>query len=118
MNILLVLVSILLAVSGQLLMKHGMNLFGAFPISQMHFKIVPMILSPWVFSGFILFGISSLFWLAVLSRMQLSMVYPMVSLAYVLVALASIVLFHENVSALRWAGIAVICLGVVLISRS
>jgi undecaprenyl phosphate-alpha-L-ara4N flippase subunit ArnE len=42
----------------------------------------------------------------------------MVSVAYVLVAFASIIFFHENVSLVRWAGIAVIILGVILISRS
>ncbi|MBI5700315.1 EamA family transporter [Candidatus Saganbacteria bacterium] len=117
-NILIVLCSILLAVSGQVLMKQGMNNFGTFPIKELIYKIIPMFSSPWVISGFVLFGVSSIFWLAVLSRMELSLVYPMVSIAYVLVALISMFVFKENVSMIRWTGIAVICVGVFLISRS
>jgi uncharacterized membrane protein len=50
--------------------------------------------------------------------MELSLVYPMVSVAYVLVALFSWYYFKENLSVIRWAGIALIILGVFLISRS
>jgi len=117
-NILIVIVSVGLAVTGQLLMKQGMNSFGSFPITQIGFKVIPMLLNPWVFGGFVLFGISSVFWLAALSRLNLSLVYPMVSLGYVVVAIASIFMFRENVTIVRWLGIAVICCGVFLISRS
>ncbi len=118
MNYLIMAISILLAVAGQLLMKKGMVAFGTFPVSQLLVKVIPMFLNPWVFIGFVCFGLSSVFWLVVLSRMELSLVYPMVSVAYVLVALFSFFFFKENVSLIRWAGIAVIILGVFLISRS
>jgi multidrug transporter EmrE-like cation transporter len=117
-NYLILAVSICLAVFGQLLMKHGMNQFGAFAVTELHLKLIPMFGNPWVFSGLCAFGLSSVFWLVILSRMELSLVYPMVSVAYVLVALASLILFKENVTLLRWVGIGIICLGVVLISRS
>ena len=113
-NYILLATSILLAVTGQLLMKKGMTMFGSFPISQMLQNIIPMFLNPYVFFGFACFGLSSIFWLAVLSRFEISFVYPMVAVAYVIVALASMVLFKENVSLVRWAGIAVIILGVIL----
>jgi undecaprenyl phosphate-alpha-L-ara4N flippase subunit ArnE len=77
-----------------------------------------MFMNPYVFFGFASFGLSSIFWLVVLSRMELSLVYPMVSVAYVLVALASFLLFKENVTLVRWAGIMTIIMGVALISRS
>ena len=118
MNFLILAVSILLAVVGQLMMKRGMMLFGAFPITQIISKLIPMFLNPWVFFGFVFFGLSSVFWLVVLSRLQLSLVYPMVSVAYVLVAFASLIFFKENVSLVRWLGIAIIMVGVFLISRS
>ena len=116
-NYLLLLVSISLAVVGQLLMKRGMQVFGAFPLKEILFKIIPMFLNPYVFLGFAAFGLSSIFWLAVLSRFDLSLAYPMVSMAYVAVALLSYFFLGESVSPLRWAGIIVICIGVVLISR-
>lgn len=117
-NYLLLGVSILLAVTGQLLMKKGMMIFGSFPVNQMLQNIFPMFLNPFIFFGFACFAASSLFWLVVLSRLELSFVYPMVSVAYVIVALASLIFFKENVTLLRWVGISVIILGVFLISRS
>ena len=83
MNFLIAAISILLAVAGQLLMKKGMMLFGTFPASQILFKLIPMFMNPFVFFGFACFGLSSIFWLIVLSRLPLSLVYPMVSVAYV-----------------------------------
>jgi multidrug transporter EmrE-like cation transporter len=118
MNYLIMATSICLAIAGQLLMKRGMMSFGTFPVSKLLVNIIPMFLNPWVFIGFACFGLSSLFWLVVLSRMELSLVYPMVSVAYVIVALFSWYFFKENLTPVRWAGIAVIVMGVVLISRS
>ena len=118
MNYLIAIISILLAVAGQLLMKRGMMAFGTFPVSQLLFKLIPMFMNPYVFIGFVCFGLSSIFWLVVLSRLPLSLIYPMVSVAYVLVALVSFLWFKENVSAVRWIGIGVIIVGVFLISRS
>ena len=117
-NYLILIVSVLLAVAGQLMMKHGMNQFGTFSITQIVFKVIPMLMNPWVFGGFVAFALSSIFWLAVLSRLNLSVVYPMVSLGYVVVAIASVLIFKENISFIRWVGIAVICFGVLLISRA
>jgi drug/metabolite transporter (DMT)-like permease len=118
MNYIIAIISILLAVAGQLLMKRGMMAFGTFPVSQLLYKIIPMFMNPYVFFGFACFGLSSIFWLVVLSRLPLSLVYPMVSVAYVLVALFSYFVFKETVSAVRWVGILIIILGVFLISRS
>ncbi len=118
MNYIIMAISIGLAIAGQLLMKRGMISFGTFPVSQLIVNIIPMFLNPWVFVGLVCFGLSSVFWLVVLSRMELSLVYPMVSVAYVIVALLSWYFFRENLSVIRWAGIAVIVMGVVLISRS
>ncbi len=118
MNYLIMAISISLAIAGQMLMKRGMMAFGTFPVSQLLTKVIPMFLNPWVFVGLFCFGLSSVFWLVVLSRLPLSLVYPMVSIGYIIVALLSIVFFQETISLIRWAGIIVIVLGVFLISRS
>ncbi len=117
-NFLLLFVSISLAIAGQLLMKHGMMIFGKFPVSQLPANLFPMFLQPYVFLGFVCFAVSSVFWLVILSRIDLSMAYPMVSVAYVAVAIFSYFVFKENVSLIRWLGIITICFGVFLISRS
>jgi drug/metabolite transporter (DMT)-like permease len=117
-NLLLLTISISLAIVGQLLMKQGMMIFGKFPVTQLLAKIIPMVLQPYVFLGITCFAVSSIFWLVVLSRIDLSMAYPMVSVAYVVVAIFSYYIFKENVSLIRWLGIITICFGVFLISRS
>jgi drug/metabolite transporter (DMT)-like permease len=117
-NALLLCVSISLAIVGQLFMKQGMIMFGKFPVSALATKLLPMLFQPYVFIGIMCFGISSIFWLVVLSRLELSLVYPMVSVAYIAVALFSYFVFKENVSLIRWIGIITICLGVILVSRS
>jgi len=118
LNVILLIISIGLAIVGQLLMKKGMIIFGTFPVSELPFKVIPMIFSPYVFLGLAIFAVSSVFWLVILSRLDLSLVYPFVSIAYIFVALFSMIFFKENVTLVRWLGIATICIGVFLISRS
>ena len=100
------------------MMKQGMIIFGQFPVTQLLAKILPMLFQPYVFIGILCFGVSSVFWLVVLSRIELSMAYPLVSIAYVVTAIFSYFIFKENVTLIRWIGILTICLGVFLVSRS
>jgi multidrug transporter EmrE-like cation transporter len=120
-TILLVLVPVLIGVVGQLLLKKGMTMVGQFNFTDLA-QIVPQFMraftNPWVFAGFAFYFLSSLFWMIVLSRVELSVAYPMLSLGYAVVLLASFFLFQEAVSPVRWLGVLVIMLGVVLISRS
>ncbi len=114
------LVGITLSVIGELLLKHGMNRFGVLDLSPA--TLVPTLFrvftQPLILLGFIFVFGASIFWLAVLSRVDLSFAYPLLALGYVVTALLSRFLFDEAISPTRWAGIAVICLGVVLVSRT
>ena len=118
MNYIMLLTSIGLAAVAQLLMKHGMRIIGVFPAREIFSRLFSIILNPFVFAGLFLFGISAVIWLIVLSRLELSFVYPMVSIAYIIVAIASFFFFGEKVTYIRWIGILTICLGVFFISRS
>ncbi len=115
----LLLAGISLSVVGELLLKHGMNRFGVLDLSPA--TLIPTLFrvftQPAVFFGFVLIFSASIFWLAVLSRANLSFAYPMLAFGYVVTALLSRVLFAEVISPTRWAGILVICLGVVLVAR-
>ena len=64
------------------------------------------------------FSPGHLLWIKVLSKVELSYAYPMVSLGYVLVMIFSYFLFKENITPLRIAGVLFIILGVVLVARS
>lgn len=117
-NIVLVFISVCLAVTGQFLMKHGMDMIGRFPLLMLPAKIISMLLNPFVFAGLSCFVLSAILWLVVLPRMELSYVYPMVAFGYVIAVIASVFILKEQVTWLRWLGVAVISLGVFLISRS
>ena len=119
-NLILIFSSICLGVCGQLAMKNGMMdaKLSASSVSVLVNGFVRALMNPFVIGGIGLYGISALIWLMVLSRVELSFAYPLVSIGYVAVMLMSRVLFHEQVSGVRIAGALVICAGVFLISRS
>jgi multidrug transporter EmrE-like cation transporter len=114
----LLLVAILFTVSGELFLKHGMNRVGVVHLGNLMQSLARILQTPHVLAGFGLIGVGALFWLAVLSRVDLSFAYPMLAFGYVLAMLFSVIFLKEHVSSLRWIGALVICLGVYLISRS
>lgn len=104
---------------GQLLMKTGMDAAraasttgGAFDVLRHGFTQAR------VLGGFALYGFSSLLWMLVLSRVQLSWAYPMIAVSYVVVVFLSWLLLKEQVNMVRISGLALICAGVVLVARS
>lgn len=119
-NIFLILFSVSLAVTGQFFLKKGMMDVGEIQLSI----TVPVFLIKKIFSnfklflGFTLFGVSSFVWLVVLSKVPLSLAYPMVSVGYVFTVILAWQLLGEVVSPLRWIALAIICSGVVVLSRS
>ncbi len=69
-------------------------------------------------AGMLCYGVSVCVWLAALSKAPVSTAYPMLSLGYVVVAAVSVLWLGEVLSPTKVAGIALICVGVVLVSRS
>ena len=117
---LLLLVAISLSVSGELLLKHGMNQVGVLSIQpdEVLSGLGRTFSQPAIWGGFVLLFSGAIFWLAVISRVDLSLAYPMLSLGYVIVVIASWLLLKENITFVRLLGVMVICLGVVVVSRS
>jgi multidrug transporter EmrE-like cation transporter len=110
------LLSVLLGVMGQLLMKWGLEHPKPF---WRHGPVFVTMLSSWpVLAGLFSYALSSIFWLLTLKRMDISVAYPMVSLGYIIVAIASYYLFNEAISGTKWTGLALILAGVFFISRS
>ncbi len=112
----LVIVSVVLGVLGQLFMKMGMTQLGDLgsPGIMVIFQIV---FQPWVFAGLLSYGIAMLVWVAVLANLDLSYAYPLLSSGYVLVAFGSWWMFGDQISLIRWSGILVISLGVGLAAK-
>ena len=69
-------------------------------------------------TGLTCYGISVILWLGALSRVPVSVAYPMLSLGYIANALAAAALFGEGLTVQKMLGIAIISAGVVVLSRS
>ncbi len=73
---------------------------------------------PGILGGLACYAISVVVWIVALSRVEVSIAYPMLSIGYVVNAALAWWLFGEQLNAQRWLGIAVIIVGVVLVGRS
>jgi multidrug transporter EmrE-like cation transporter len=115
----LLMVAISLTVTGELLLKSGMNRYGELNVSLSTLvpTAVKLFTSPFVVGGFFFVFSGALFWLAVLSRWPLSLAYPLLSISYIIGIIASVVLLKEKVTLPQILGVFVIILGVFLVSR-
>jgi len=114
--LLLVLICVTIGVFGQLAMKMGMNTIGFITLRDIFSsKIFSIIFQKYVFIGIMLYVLSTLIWLVVLSQEELSFVYPLISIAYIITAILSKFLFNESLTMFRFFGILLICGGVYLI---
>lgn len=107
--------SILLNVTGQTFMKLGANALKNIEISIP--GLLNTFMNPWIIMGLGAYGISTIFWIISLSKFDLSVAYPFLSLGYILVLIVSVFLFKENINELRVLGVVLIMVGVVLISQ-
>ncbi len=116
----LILFTVLTNAAAQILLKKGMISVGTFSFDATNLAsaFVKAMFNPYVFLGLCTFVISMLSHLVVLSRVDLSFAYPFLSLAYVVAAAYAYFVFKEDVNMVRFAGIALICFGTVLIARS
>ncbi len=119
-GLVLALLAILLSTAGQLLLKAGTNAVGAFAFSLDNVLPVGLriALEPRIVGGIGCYVISLVLWIMALSRSDVSVVYPLVSIGFVLNAVFAWWLLGESLSAMRVLGIGVIILGVVLVARS
>jgi len=117
-TILALLVSIITASIAQIFLKKGvLNLtdldLSFSSLSKLFFSIFQ---NKWLFLGASLFVFSFVFYLFVLSKLQLSLAYPvMVSAGIVLVAIGSWVFFQEQISQWQVLGIFLIIFGIFLL---
>lgn len=114
----LILISIFFGATGQIMMKWGTNQIalangsGLYKVLSVYLTNVPLL------SGLAFYGISAVFWVVAIGKVELSFAYPMVALGYVLVVIASFFLFHEHITFYRIWGLLLIVIGVVFIAKS
>jgi drug/metabolite transporter (DMT)-like permease len=81
-------------------------------------NIMNIVTNKFIVGGFALYLLSTIFWFGALSKIDISMLSPMGSMIFVTVALLAMFFLGEKISAVRWTGIFVIVVGVVLLTRS
>ena len=113
----LIIGSILLGSTAQLLLKLGMN---ALPATLDFSAAFPYFAALWIGLGLSCYALSLMLWMLALSRYDLSFAYPMLSVSYILVYLGAVLLpsLHESVSWSKTMGILLIVAGVILVTRS
>ncbi len=111
---------VILNAGAQLLLKAGTNGWGVITLTRENWLATfwRMGTQGYFVAGVAFYVVSLVVWIMGLSRVPVSVAYPMLSLGYVINAVAAYYLFGEAVSATRWLGIGFIILGVWLVARS
>ena len=117
---LLVITGVLLNAMAQLLLKAGTNAVGTieFSLQSAWPTFVQVISQLPILGGLACYGFSVVVWVMALSRTDVSLAYPMLSIGYIVNALGAYWWLGESLSMQRWAAIGVIFVGVVLLARS
>jgi len=112
-DLLLIIISVSIGAVGQIAFKYGAVQMVQNPGVTLLEKIKwPIVL------GLFLYGVSTILWIMALKKVDLSYAYPMVSLGYVFVFIASYFMFNESVNGLRIGGALLIMAGIVLVAKS
>ena len=116
----LILTGVLLNAVAQLLLKAGSRaIVGvAVSFSNAWTLLERVAINPPIVGGLVCYAISVVVWILALSRVDVSVAYPMLSVGYVVNAIAAWMLFGENLNAARLTGIGVIIVGVWLVARN
>jgi drug/metabolite transporter (DMT)-like permease len=119
--LMLVLICIFAGAAGQILWKHGMlsmdEISGVEDLVQVK-TISNIFTNKYILLGIIFYGLALVLWLGAMSTLDVSFMYPMLSLGYVVTAILAFAFLGEHVSLMRWLGIALVVAGCVLITKS
>jgi len=116
----LIFTGVMLNAAAQILMKTGTNSIGHFDFNMGN--ILPVgwkLATEWhIVTALFCYALSVVVWILALSRVPVSIAFPMLSMAYIVTALAAWYLLGEPLSMIKIVGIGVIILGVIIISRA
>jgi uncharacterized membrane protein len=120
MKYLTVILTIVFVTYGQIAIKYGVNKLG--PLPSHSFKSIiaylfSALFSVWIVTGLVAAGFAALSWIAAMSKFELSSVYPLLSINFILVPLLSILIFNEAFNLYKLFGAIIIVLGIVIFTR-
>jgi multidrug transporter EmrE-like cation transporter len=117
----LVLICVFAGAAGQILWKEGMSDLGRIngigDLLQVK-TVWDIFTNKYIILGIILYAMSVFLWLGAMSTLDVSFMYPLLSLGYIVTAILALVFIGENITLLRWAGIVVIIAGCFMITKS
>jgi uncharacterized membrane protein len=104
--------------TGNVLWKYGiMNIGGVFVNEKTVLNsIKDLLASPYMWLGGLFYVAGTFYWFALLSRYNLSYIYPMTSISYVLAAIAGMFFFKETISFTGWLGMGILFIGFIVLS--
>lgn len=119
LSFVLAVASVSLNALAQIALRKAMLTIGAIPsLGEPMAFILTFLRNVYLWGGMACYALSIALWLAVLSTTQVTVAYPMLSIGYVIAAVLSFFILGEMIPPFRLAGIALICVGVILISRT
>ena len=119
-SFILIFVGVMLNAAAQILMKAGTNAVGHFEFSMENVLPIGLKLATeWhIATALFCYALSVVVWILAMSRVPVSIAFPMLSMAYVVNAVAAWYLLGEPFSSIKLVGMGVIILGVIIISRA
>jgi multidrug transporter EmrE-like cation transporter len=113
-------ISIILLAAGQSLLKYGLMRAGGvnFGGGEIMRGMRIMLTSPYIMIGFAAYGFSALLWLDVLSKLEISIAFPLVSITYVITLFVGKFVFGDVITWSRVLGVTIIIVGVIFVARS
>lgn len=120
MGYLYIFATIFFTVYGQIILKWRISKYGNLPegLQEKLIFLLKLLLDPLILSGFVSAFVASLFWMAAMTKFDISYAYPFMSLSFVLVFVLSVFLFQESITPYKVIGLLLIVAGIIVTSRS
>ncbi len=116
----IILTGVMLNAAAQLALKASVKEMGAIGLnfSSSATAFLRLACEPFLWAGLVCYAISVIVWILALSRVDVSIAYPMLSMGYVVNALFAWQLFGESMNLARIIGMGIVLLGVYVLARS
>ena len=119
--LILVLICVFAGAAGQIFWKTGMSgmdkINGMGDLLQLK-TAWDIFTNRYIIIGIVLYAMSVFLWLGAMSTLDVSFMYPLLSLGYIVTAILAFIFIGEHVTLIRWAGITLVIAGCILITRS
>lgn len=119
-NHLYILLTVVFAVSSQLIIKWQMSKFSLEDSMNLYEKFIfalSMLLNPYIVLSIMLTLLSGLSWMIAMTKFDISYAYPYTALGFVLILLFSYIFFHETISLHKIIGVSLIMFGIFVVSK-